>query len=262
MFFSDSELSLELLGIFKIKRERSEGKTQNTRSYDSISIRTRGSAYFKTDKEKIKVSPGDILYIPKNECYSQYTDGETILAVHFVNYSFKKDNKIELMKIDDKEYIENLLLQMYEIWKEQGLGYRYRCVSLLYSLLYYLNKESREKSYNGSINKRLQIAVNYVHANYRTENICISHLSKMCAVSQTYFRRMFKETYGVSPSEYIINLRLEYATHLLQSKLYTISEVGEKCGFNDSKYFSRLFKKHYKLSPSDYKNINPEKAWK
>ena len=46
-----------------------------------------------------------------------------------------------------------------------------------------------------------------------------------------------------------MNLRLEFAFHLLVSNLYTVSEVAQKSGFDDAKYFSRVFKKKYHLSP-------------
>lgn len=86
-------------------------------------------------------------------------------------------------------------------------------------------------------------AVSYIHSHYRNEQMNVSELASMCAVSDTYFRKLFKEIHGVSPAQYIINLRLEYASQLLMSRLYTILEVSEKSGFNDVKYFSKLFKK-------------------
>lgn len=262
MFFSQTELSLELLGIFKIKREKGEQKSAKPRSYDALSIRLSGSALFKTESKKIKAEPGGVLYIPKNELYSQCTDGETILVIHFFNYSFNQKNSIDLLCVDDAEYIKNTVSEMYDIWKQQAPGFRYKCTALLYSLLYYLNIQSQKSEVNTALDKKLQSAVNYIHANYRTQNISIASLAKACAVSQTYFRKTFKEIYKATPLEFINNLKLEYASQLLQSKLYTISEASEKSGFNDSKYFSRLFKKRYGISPAKYKNTDLEKEWK
>ena len=262
MFFSQTELSLELLGIFKIKREKSEQKSTKARSYDSLSIRLKGSALFKTESNKIKAEPGGVLYIPKNEIYAQRTEGETILVIHFINYSFDKNSSIDILNVEDAEYVKNTVSEMYDIWKQQAPGFRYKCTALLYSLLYYLNIQAQNNYANTKLDKKLQSAVNYIHENFRSQNISISSLAKSCAVSQTYFRKTFKEIYKSTPLEFIINLRLEYASQLLQSKLYTISEASEKSGFNDSKYFSRLFKKRYGISPAKYKNTDLEKEWK
>ena len=52
--------------------------------------------------------------------------------------------------------------------------------------------------------------------------------------------------------QYVIKLRLEYASQLLLSKLYTVKEVSEKSGFTDAKYFSRIFKEKYDMTPKKY----------
>ncbi len=262
MFFSETELSLEFLGIFKIDRTKSEQKSLMLRGYDSISIRLNGIGFFDTDDGAVMVSPGDVLYIPRTARYSQNTEGETILAIHFVNYSFDKNSKIEKLTVDDRQYMESLLCEMYDIWKEQSIGCRYRCISLLYSLLYYLNTQAKMSGGAAFKSQRLLAAVKRIHAGYRTETVNVTELASLCAMSETYFRRLFKESYKVSPAQYIINLRLEYASQLLRSRLYSVAEVSERSGFNDCKYFCRLFKKRFHVSPAKFRDIIPEKEWK
>ena len=77
----------------------------------------------------------------------------------------------------------------------------------------------------------------------------------MLSVSETYFRRIFKRIYHISPVQYVIKLRLEYASQLLISKLYTVKEVSYKSGFTDVKYFSRVFKAKFKMTPKKYATI-------
>ena len=103
---------------------------------------------------------------------------------------------------------------------------------------------------------KIKKALDYIHVHFRSEEISISSLAAMCSVSETYFRKQFKNLYSVPPNQYIINLRLENASQLLQSELYTVAEAAEKSGFNDTKYFSRIFKQHFNMSPKEYsKNI-------
>ncbi|WBL23425.1 two-component regulator propeller domain-containing protein [Zunongwangia sp. HRR-M8] len=81
----------------------------------------------------------------------------------------------------------------------------------------------------------------------------VDRLFKRLEISRTKVYRVFKEILNQSPSDVIINLRLQKAEHLLLTGNLNISEIGFECGFNDPKYFSRMFKKHYGESPKRYK---------
>lgn len=263
MFFSENELSLELLGVFKLKREEMYSKSTEARSYDSISYRLAGRGYFKTEGEKISVTNGDLLYIPKNAQYEQKTSRETVIAIHFINYTFNNKNKIEKLTIENSQYVEEIFKKMYDVWKEKKQGYRYKCISLLYELLYFTNRQEQKNKLNSLGHEtEIKTAVNYIHNHFRNEQIEISDLAEMCSVSPTYFRKLFKKLYSVSPKQYIINLRLQTAQQLLQSHLYSVSEVCDKSGFTDSKYFAKLFKARYGSSPKAYGNTILEKTFK
>lgn len=95
VFFGENEIVLELLGVFKLERGQFLLKNAVNRNYDSISLRLNGRGHFKTSTDKLSVAKGDLLYIPKNESYSQRTTGETIIAIHFINYTFDKAGTME-----------------------------------------------------------------------------------------------------------------------------------------------------------------------
>jgi len=80
-----------------------------------------------------------------------------------------------------------------------------------------------------------------------------------------YLRKLFKKEVGVSPLEYLTELRMKSAETLLTAMWtneYSITEIAQMCGFADSLYFSRVFKKHFGCAPSNYaqkKNVIHEK---
>ncbi len=261
MFFAEDHLSLELLGVFKIERFDFRLKSFQNREYDSLSLRIDGQGMFNLDDKTIKVGAGDILYIPKSQEYSQSSASETLIAIHFLNYTFDKANKFETLHIENSAQVNEIFIKMYNIWKEKNRGYRLQCTALLYELLFLLHKETMDLSIALPHNKNIEKAVSYIHKNFRSETIDVSRLAEMCYFSEQHFRRVFKQFYSVSPKQYIINLKIEYAAQLLQSRLYSVQQVSEKCGFEDVKYFSRIFKKYMKFSPKDYManrlDINP-----
>lgn len=256
MFFAENDITLELLGVFKLTR--GAGRHQSCdRRHHSLAMRTRGSGHFLSDGKTHQVKTGDLLYMPHTVSYTQSTDGESLIAIHFLNYSRSVDTQLTKITLDDYAECEQLMRNMYAVWNEKKPGYKHECTSMLYHLLYLVRQQLHDQVVHAvSPNEQLASAIGYIHENYKKEQISVTQLAKMSSVSESYFRRLFREICGVSPNRYIINLRLEYASQLLQSQLYTVAEVGEKSGFSDIKYFSRLFKKQYHVTPHHYKKQN------
>lgn len=96
-------------------------------------------------------------------------------------------------------------------------------------------------------------SVSYMESNF-TSSIKMSDLADISNLSTRHFNRLFKETYGTTPSSYLTNLRLDMASHLLVSTNRNITDIALTSGFQDSNYFSRAFKKYRSLSPSAYRN--------
>ncbi len=252
MFFAEENNVLELLGVFMIDRSRYYNKDPGKRIYDSLSIRLSGSCDFMYKKRNYTITPQGLLYISQNADYSQMTKGETIIAIHFLNYSTAGKNDFEYLQLDHPEKFSDIILRMYNIWNEKSPGYKNLCTSMLYHIIYMANRQTNLNAPSANLNTTINDAVEFIHKHYKSGHISVAELARLSSVSETYFRRLFKRIYLVSPSQYIINLKLEYASQLLSSKLYSVSEVSERSGFNDVKYFSRLFKRKYGQTPGKY----------
>ncbi len=94
---------------------------------------------------------------------------------------------------------------------------------------------------------------NYLDNNY-DRDIRISRISNDLHISQAYLRNLFYERNGMSPQEYLMNLRMKRAEFLLMRKEYTVTEVAIAVGYKDILQFSKMFKKHHnKVSPTEYR---------
>lgn len=254
MLINENTISVELLGVFKINRKKYVNIRSQKRSYDTLSIRLSGHGEFRTEKGDFSVSRGELLYLPKSVEYQQRSEDETLIAIHFINSGSSTRGAAEVIPFDERDGIEELMTEMYDVWKSLKVGYQYKCTSLLYELLYFL----RCREHDGAISapsdeSKIKRAIDMIHSSYRKEQIEVSRLADACALSEAHFRKLFKRIHGTSPVQYIIDLKLDFASHLLQSGLYTVGEAAERSGFSDPKYFSRLFKSRFSLSPREYR---------
>lgn len=250
MFFSENDLTFELIGVYKISRDKNIHESYQ-RQYSSLSIRLMGNADFVFGDRTYAVSGNDVLYLPYVSHYKQTTENETIISIHFITYNSPPTN-MEVYRFEDIEEIKNLFLKINDIWSSKKQGYKYKCTALFYELIYLLALKDEETSNTNSIYLRIKPACDYIHQNYKKDAIPITDLAKMVHMSEASFRKNFKKVYLVSPNKYIRLLRLETASKLLQTSDFPISEIALLSGFTDTKYFSKQFHKRYGESPKDY----------
>lgn len=74
--------------------------------------------------------------------------------------------------------------------------------------------------------------------------------------SHEHVCRTCKTVTGQTPSEYINQIRIEYAAHLLRSDERSIDDVVDVCGFDNNSYFYRLFRRQYGTTPRQYRLRN------
>ncbi|WP_164974184.1 hybrid sensor histidine kinase/response regulator transcription factor [Filimonas effusa] len=80
-----------------------------------------------------------------------------------------------------------------------------------------------------------------------------ARLEKELAMSKMQLYRKIKTLSGMTPGEFIKNIRLRHAAHMLATTQLTVSEIFYRTGFNSQSYFYREFKKRYDLAPNDYR---------
>ena len=191
----------------------------------------KGSSYIVQDKEK---SP----------CYAiNFNLNDNVSFSPFAFYSGNFDFFLERFKSCQKR------------WTKREHGYLMKVMSNLYDIIYNMQREYSNQNINGAFSK-IKPAVDYIHSNYLSENISISHLADLCNISEVYLRSLFLKRYNLSPNKYIKSLKLKRAEELLSSGLYNVNEVCFLAGFSDESFFSREFKKHLGVTPGEYMNAS------
>ena len=98
-------------------------------------------------------------------------------------------------------------------------------------------------------------ALEYIEEHY-TEDLRVGDLAAQVHLSPDHLRRVFRRLTGLSPLEYINQLRIRRATELLATTVLSVTEVGMEVGIADPSYFTRLFRQHVGQSPSAYRRTS------
>lgn len=218
---------------------------------------------------KLLFDKGVLIYIPRGTVYEVWPDKDSTLCYYCVGFRFKNlqsndennafflsDRTVckngEQYRIKNTIKVENKLNLMLKTF-EANRSLELKCY--FYEMLLMFFEDTINYMDNVSIYKRIERIIDYIHKNYN-KKISVPDLSKQCGVSNSYFIREFSKYTGVSPMQYIIDIRINNAKKLLLLQEHSIKEIAAIVGFNDEMYFSKQFKKNIGISPSEYISQN------
>lgn len=100
--------------------------------------------------------------------------------------------------------------------------------------------------------KRLNAGRDYIADNYQAQ-LNLSDMANSAYMSPYHFLRVFKNTYGETPNEFLIRHRVEQAKKMLITENFSVSEICEKVGYTSLGSFSSLFLKKTGMAPTLYR---------
>ena len=98
----------------------------------------------------------------------------------------------------------------------------------------------------------LDKVVSVIKSNMAEGDFDVVQLADALAVSKSSLYRKMKIATGLSPIEFIRNIRLKHGSQLLKNKSMSIAEVAYECGFSNPKYFATCFKEDFGVTPKEY----------
>lgn len=103
--------------------------------------------------------------------------------------------------------------------------------------------------------RRLCKAKEYMQGTF-TQSPAIQEIARYANLSEFHFFRLFKQVYGITPHNYLMQLKLNYASQLLKESGLSIAETAALSGFSDVFAFSKAFKKRRGVTPGAWKSSN------
>lgn len=139
---------------------------------------------------------------------------------------------------------------MARCWHSKNKMERLRSQAAFHELLYSIMQSRLLKNVKGW-NKELVAAKAFMERHYE-QAIDIEQLAGSMQVSSRHFRRLFKDTYGISAMDYINELRMKKAKQLMEKGCMTIEEIARQTGYNNESHFRRMFRKQVGIPPALY----------
>ena len=107
--------------------------------------------------------------------------------------------------------------------------------------------------YQGGLSPyQLSQVFDYVDA-HLDQNIKLENLAKLLDLSQFHFSRLFKQSLGLSPYQYLIEQRIERAKQLLKETNQSILDIALNCGYNSHSHLSKQFRQVTGMTPKAYR---------
>lgn len=120
-------------------------------------------------------------------------------------------------------------------------------------LRHYGSRQLQLPSYEGGLSPhQLSRVLDYIDA-YLAQDIKLADLAELLNISSFHFGRLFKQTTGTSPYQYLLQQRVERAKRLLKQTDHSITEIALDCGFNSHSHLSKQFRQLTGMTPKAYR---------
>jgi len=200
--------------------------------------------YYHNDRQ-ILSDPAHAVLLPQGQRYHLFcSEGGNFPVINFLcTPGFCVNEFIRVPLRSPESYLKD-----YERLKHLFVlpGSHARCMGLLYEILGRLATEEQVETV------LLEPAIAALEQHYDDPRLNNAVLASLCNISEVYFRRLFRQAFGSTPRQYLLDLRIRRAKQLLSERSATVTHISERCGFSSVYHFCRAFREITGQTPTQY----------
>ena len=237
-----------------------------------ITFVAQGSGTIYVNDSPYAVKKNDLQFSFLNESHTLQADEKTPFRYFYIALTPVPDTICETIVLSLQKYcaqnnctfsfpdifdnVKKLLVEIYN----KGVFFEKKVEALIMDVLITIFREiadiKTEKRKEKPLSKEVIIynVVNYINSSDKL--ITMKDISNKFFYDYNYISKNFKKLMNIGLRDYLYNIRLEKAKHLLDSTDKSITEISEQLGYSCIHSFSRSFKQKYGISPENYKNKN------
>lgn len=266
----NSEVSAKLLYVAKARYDDDWHSTMHMHPFTELFYVIQGSGLFKIKEKSFTVKNDDLVTVNANLLHTESSKDSNpleyiVLGVDGMSLKSLEEDELRYENLytihNYNEYREDILFYLNNIFNEvknKNKHYEAICQRFLEILILNLTRRTESNiilSSDTNMNKDCAYIKKYIDVHYSTD-LNLDSLATATYMNKYYLVHSFKESFGISPIEYLIKKRISVAKILLETTKYYIGEIAELVGFNSQSYFSQLFKKRVGITPGKYRENN------
>ena len=227
-----------------------------------------GTGTFRRDQPSAKGAPGKLCVLPAEHQSAWVINGEIRLAHVYVSQEQfalgcislldKEPRTLQLREftfLDDARQTQRFHQLLTLNWNEPGerlLTSSLASALLDHALLTQVGMRNGLQLKGGlAAWQRRQLVERIEHS--LAEPLSIGQLADQCALSPYHFARMFRESFGVPPHQYLLTRRLARARELLRNSTLGLGDIALACGFANASHFANRFRQSLGATPSEFR---------
>jgi len=221
------------------------------------------------------IRPGDLILIPSggepNEARWRTLSGEPMQTLHLhLNHSLLAQTAEEVAGFDPAHlalsaragFQDPLVVQIaLALWREleqptpAGKLYAETAAQMLavHLLRYYTPVGVDLKEPSQGLTRHQMRRVNDFILAHLSQDLSLTDLARQAGFSPYHFARLFRQTTGESPHQFVLRQRIEHAQHLLKNADMPLAHVALESGFASQSHLTQVFKRHLGLTPAAYR---------
>ncbi|MBR5506804.1 MAG: helix-turn-helix transcriptional regulator [Clostridia bacterium] len=242
-------MELEVWGkIYREKFEVEEGEEEEC----MLALVKAGSFYLEMNGFRCNIGEKEAaLFGPGQKFYRKVTEPLTMYLFRFKTKAIPIQHPKIIFK--DKERINSTLRFLEQL--DAGMYHNdFACRKSLFNDI--LTQHFLECNFHDSsqwdddplVSEAKKIFEQYLH-----EKTTLTDTARKIGISYVHFIRRFKQSTGITPSEYLSKIRLERAKIFLTQTNMAIKDIAPRCGYENEYYFSNVFKKFTSMTPSEFR---------
>ncbi len=252
MFFEDAFISsvdrADLVYMWK-----TEAFYYKPRQWHGFVFFLNGPCHYIYPYKEFDADRDMFLYFPKGQIYEAHPEEDCSCILLNVNTANEINTDAFALRTQYAPQLRDIFLRAVTVYSRKRVGYMAEMVSLIYKIVSLIQSAEKIEYLPHSVSNKLDPAMDYIANHFHNASLKISDLAALCEMSERYFSQIFSAYYGLTPKQYILNMRMEMARSLLSNGRSTIKEIAEQCGFSNAYYFTRLFHETVGLSPTEYR---------
>jgi len=259
-------LSFQLESITKSKYDSDWHSTLHTHPFTELFYVVDGKGEFNIQGQRFPVKANDFVIINPQVEHTELSSPDEpleyiVLGIRGLSFSnltpvSEGGHPFSFFNLrDEQKDILRYLNAMVQEATSQQMSYELVCHNLLEILLIKILRHQHfdlEVGKQSKATKDISFIKHYLETYYH-ESIQLEDLASMTHLSRFYISHSFKKEIGMSPMEYLIDIRIKESKILLRTTNYSISQVADIVGFTTPTYFSKQFRKSTGISPTDYR---------